>query len=115
MDYLRVPREQEKRRGGIFSKIIAFLLLCILALSVYGLFFYNGAYDEANALVSENTQLKKEIAEKDLKISELEERISSEDAQRAQNQTQAEDLPEDQAENQTQDLTGDEADNEPDE
>ena len=80
MDYLTVPPQNKKKHGGLLAKIIILLLVCILAVLVYGLFFYDGGFDETNAIVSENTELKKELAEKELMIEELNGKLNTSSA-----------------------------------
>lgn len=75
MDYFKTTTR--KKHKGVFAKIVIFLLVCILAISVYGLFFYDGVFDETNELVIKITELEKELAAKDLKIAELEAKYAS--------------------------------------
>lgn len=77
MEYFVKPARKKHKRTAVMLKIIVFLLVCTFALCVYGLFFYNNAYEASRELVRENTELK--IRQRELERENEELRIKNEE------------------------------------
>jgi len=76
MNYFAKPAPKKSRTAKRWLTVITILLICILGVCIHGMFFYDEAYENSRELVEENTNLKIQLRESELKLEEAERKIS---------------------------------------